>query len=157
MVPGITAASGCGAYAGIPLTHRKDAHAVTFVTAHLGSGPETDAETEPQPDWQSLAALGQTLVVYMAGRRVADISAALLRHGRPAKTPAAVVMAGTTEEQRCVTGTLGDIAGQVSAAGVTSPAILYVGEVVALRSRLDWFRPTAPGPAYNEQHSGAHR
>ncbi len=157
VVPGITAASGCGAYAGIPLTHRNEAHAVTFVTAHLGSGQETGQEMNQQPDWQGLAALGQTLVVYMSGRRVADVSAALVRHGRPAATPAAVVMAGTTDAQRCVTGTLGDIAGQVSAAGVTSPAILYVGDVVALRSRLDWFRPAAPGAAYNEQHSGAQR
>jgi uroporphyrin-III C-methyltransferase/precorrin-2 dehydrogenase/sirohydrochlorin ferrochelatase len=161
VVPGITAASGCGAYAGIPLTHRKEAHAVTFVTAHLGSGQESDQEsareTAQEPDWQSLAALGQTLVVYMTGRRVADVSAALLQYGRPAATPAAVVMAGTTDAQRCVTGTLGDIAGRVSAAGVTSPAILYVGDVVALRARLDWFRPAAPGAAYNEQHSGAQR
>ena len=153
VVPGITAASGCGAYAGIPLTHRNEAHAVTFVTAHLGTGEQT----LQQPDWQRLAALGQTLVVYMTGRGLGDVSAALLRHGRPATTPAAVVMAGTTDLQRCVTGTLGDIAGQVAAAGLTSPAILYVGNVVALRSRLDWFSPGASGAAYNEQRSGAQR
>jgi uroporphyrin-III C-methyltransferase/precorrin-2 dehydrogenase/sirohydrochlorin ferrochelatase len=153
VIPGITAASGCGAYAGIPLTHRNQAHAVTFVTAHLGSGQETD---QP-PDWQRLAALGQTLVVYMAGRRLAEVSTALVRHGRPAATPAAVVMAGTTDAQLCVAGTLGDIAGKASAAGLTSPTILYVGDVVALRSRLDWFSPAESGAAYNEKLSGAQR
>jgi uroporphyrin-III C-methyltransferase len=151
VVPGITAASGCGAYAGIPLTHRNEAHAVTFVTAHLGSGEET----LQQPDWQRLAALGQTLVVYMSGRQLAEVSTALVRHGRSAATPAAVVMAGTTDTQRCVAGTLGDIAGKVSAAGLISPSILYVGDVVALRSRLAWFSPAASGAAYNEQLSGA--
>ena len=155
VVPGITAASGCGAYAGIPLTHRNEAHAVTFVTAHLGAGQETGQQTNQQPDWQRLAALGQTLVVYMSGRQLAEVSTALVRHGRSAATPAAVVMAGTTDTQRCVAGTLGDIAGKVSAAGLISPSILYVGDVVALRSRLDWFRPAASGAAYNEQLSGA--
>ncbi len=98
VIPGVTAASGCGAYAGIPLTHRHVAHAVTFVTAHRGTGADiADAETAvEEPDWQALAALGQTLVVYMSGRRLAAVSDALCRHGRPAGTPAAVVMGGTT-------------------------------------------------------------
>ncbi|MEQ1802944.1 MAG: siroheme synthase CysG [Gammaproteobacteria bacterium] len=150
VIPGVTAASGCGAFAGIPLTHRQAAHAVTFVTAHLGAGAE-------EPDWQRLAGLGQTLVVYMAGRRLAEVSDALRRHGRPGATPAAVVMAGTTSDQRVVTGTLASIAGQAAAAGVSSPAILYVGDVVALRDRLDWFRPAAGTAAYNASTSGAPR
>ncbi len=147
VVPGITAASGCGAYAGIPLTHRDAAHAVTFVSAHLGADQE--------PDWQRLAALGQTLVVYMAGRRVAEVCAALLQHGRPGATPAAVVMAGTTDQQVSVAGTLDDLAGKLSALGFVSPAILYVGDVVELRARLHWFSPTAPGAAYNAERQGA--
>ncbi len=147
VIPGVTAASGCGAYAGIPLTHRHASCAVTFVTAHRGA----DAE----PDWQGLAALGQTLVVYMTGRRLAAVADALLRHGRPASTPAAVVMGGTTRDQRVVAGALGDIAGKAAAAGVSSPAILYVGDVVALREQLDWFRPAAGTAAYNEATSGA--
>jgi len=151
VIPGITAATGCGAYAGIPLTHRHMAHAVTFVTAHLGSGGD---EADAEPDWQRLAAPGQTLVVYMAGRRLAAVSAALCHHGRAASTPAALVMGGTTASQRVVTGTLGDIAGRAEAAGVTSPAILYVGEVVALREQLDWFRPAAGAAAYNAPTSG---
>ncbi len=147
VVPGITAASGCAAYAGIPLTHRDAAHAVTFVSAHLGA--------DQAPDWQRLAALGQTLVVYMAGRRVAEVCAALLQHGRPGATPAAVVMAGTTDQQVCVAGTLDDIAGTLRAVGLLSPAILYVGDVVELRSRLHWFSPTAAGAAYNAERQGA--
>jgi uroporphyrin-III C-methyltransferase/precorrin-2 dehydrogenase/sirohydrochlorin ferrochelatase len=141
VIPGVTAASGCGAYAGIPLTHRDAAHAVTFVTAHLGAGEE--------PDWQRIAALGQTLVVYMSGRRLAAVSDALRQHGRPGDTPAAVVMGGTTAGQRVVAGTLGDIAGRAAAAGIASPAILYVGDVVALHERLAWFGPAAGAAAYN--------
>lgn len=154
VIPGVTAASGCGAYAGIPLTHRHTAHAVTFVTAHLG----TDAG---EPDWQNLAALGRsgghTLVVYMAGRRLAAVSGALVQHGQPAGTPAALVMAGTAMTQRVVTGTLGDIAALAAAAGVSSPAILYVGAVVALRDQLEWFKPAAAAAAYNAHPEGAER
>lgn len=149
VIPGITAASGCGAYSGIALTHRDESHAVTFVTAHLADGVE--------PDWKTLAALGQTLVVYMTGRRLPEVCAALLRHGRSGATPAAVVIAGTTEHQRCVAGSLGDIAARAASAGLASPAILYVGEVVALHDRLDWFRPAAPTAAYNAQAGGAHQ
>lgn len=154
VIPGVTAASGCGAYAGIPLTDRHAAHAVTFVTAQRGAGPENAAE---EPDWQALAALGQTLVVYMSGRRLAAVSEALCRHGRPGDTPAAVVMGGTTADQRVVAGTLSDIAGKAAAAGVSSPAILYVGDVVALRERLGWFGPAAGAAAYNASMSGANR
>ncbi|MEO7385803.1 MAG: siroheme synthase CysG [Gammaproteobacteria bacterium] len=154
VIPGITAASGCGAYAGIPLTHRHAAYAVTLVTAHLGTDDQ-------EPDWRSIAALGQTgrhtLVVYMTGRRLLVVSEALRNHGQAGHTPAALVMAGTTGGQRVITGTLADIAAQAAAAGVSSPAILYVGDVVALRGRLDWFRPAAGSAAYNEQTSGAQR
>jgi len=150
VVPGVTSASGCGAYAGIPLTHRGTAHAVTLVSAHLVAG-------EQEPDWQSLAAPAQTLVFYMTGRRLAAVSEALCRHGRPAGTPAAVVMGGTTGEQRVVAGTLGDIAPLAAAAGVSSPAILYVGDVVALRAGLDWFRPATDAAAYNSEESGEPR
>ncbi len=151
VIPGVTAASGCGAYAGIPLTHRDTAHAVTFVTAHLG----TDAG---EPDWQALAALGKrgghTLVVYMAGRRLDAVSDALQRHGAAAATPAALVMAGTTAGQRVVTGTLADIGARAAAAGVSSPAILYVGAVVSLGDQLEWFKPAATAAAYNAQPEG---
>jgi len=150
VIPGITAASGCSAYAGIPLTHRDTASAITFVSAHLAA-PDKPSE---EPDWRSLATLGQTLVVYMSGRRLAKVSEALLRHGRPATTPAAVVMSGTTDAQRCVTGTLANIAAQALIEGITSPSILYVGDVVTLQSRLNWFQPAEPHPAGDKRKSG---
>ncbi len=147
VVPGITAASGCGAYAGIPLTHRNMASAVTFISAQLSAGEKPNEE----PDWQYLATPGQTLVVYMSGRHLAEVSNALLSHGRPATTPAAVVMSGTTQTQRCVTGTLANIATLANAEGITSPSILYVGDVVALQSRLNWYRPSEAGATCIEQ------
>lgn len=131
IVPGITAASGCAAYAGIPLTHRGLAHGVSLVTGHRTTPSGTMARTVP----------GQTVVVYMAGRRLADACASLAADGHAANTPAAVVIAGTTATQRLVTGTLADIAEKAAAAGVESPAILYVGAVVGLAPRLAWFRP----------------
>lgn len=151
VIPGITAASGCGAYAGIPLTHRDAASAVTFVSAHLAGGDGAD----PEPDWRSLATLGQTLVVYMSGSRLAAVSDALLRHGRAAHTPAAVVMCGTTDAQRCITGTLANIAARAAADGITSPSILYIGDVVALQPRLEWNRPAGSDTTSNERTSGA--
>lgn len=146
VIPGITAANGCGAYAGIPLTHRGLAQAVTLVTGH-GAADSTAADDEP--DWSALAALGHTLVIYMSGRKLAAIAALLVAHGRASRTPAAVVIAGSTPEQRLVTGTLADIAQRYAEAGPGSPALLYVGEVVGLAERLGrpaLARPTArPG------------
>jgi uroporphyrin-III C-methyltransferase/precorrin-2 dehydrogenase/sirohydrochlorin ferrochelatase len=156
VVPGVTAASGCGASAGIPLTHRDVAHAATLVSAHRGT-PAAGDDDGAEPDWAALAALGQTLVIYMAGRRLAAVADSLCRHGRPPATPAAVVMSGTMPEQRVVTGTLADIAGRAAAAGVSSPAILYVGEVVALRDRLDPSPPAAGTAAYNAGSEGVSR
>lgn len=148
IIPGITAAAGCGAYAGIPLTHRGVAHAVSLVSGRLGD--ETSAPAG-EPDWAALAAGDQTLVIYMAGQRLESVAAALVRHGRPARTPAALVMAGTTRTQQVVTGTLADIAERVSATGLRSPALLYVGGVVELAAALGWFRPaTSASGAYNK-------
>jgi uroporphyrin-III C-methyltransferase/precorrin-2 dehydrogenase/sirohydrochlorin ferrochelatase len=145
VIPGITAASGCGAYAGIPLTHRGLAQAVSFVTGH----PATDKDASGvEPDWAALAAPGHTLVIYMGGRRLAVIAAELMAHGRSGTTPAAVVIAGTLPEQRVIRGTLADIAARSAAAGIGSPALLYVGEVVALAAQPDWQAPatTLPRP-----------
>lgn len=138
VVPGITAANGCGAYAGIPLTHRGLAQAVTFVTGHAAAD-ETATGAEPASskiDWAALAALGQTLVIYMSGRKLAAIAAELIAQGRSAETPAAVVIAGTLPEQRIISGTLADIAARSAEAGIGSPALLYVGEVVGLAGQL---------------------
>ena len=138
VIPGITAANGCGAYAGIPLTHRGLAQAVTFVTGHAASDDSTNGT---EPDWAALAALGHTLVIYMSGRKLAVITAELIARGRSDNTPAAVVIAGTLPEQRIITGTLADIAQRSAEAGLGSPALLYVGEVVALAGALGWQPP----------------
>lgn len=139
VIPGITAANGCGAYAGIPLTHRGLARAVTFVTGHLA--PDSAAADE-ELNWAALAALRQTLVIYMSGRKLAVIATELMAHGRAGETPAAVVIAGTTTQQRLIKGTLKDIAQRSAEAGIGSPALLYVGEVVALADSLAWYAPT---------------
>ncbi|MBM4221359.1 MAG: uroporphyrinogen-III C-methyltransferase, partial [Gammaproteobacteria bacterium] len=145
VIPGITAANGCGAAAGIPLTHRGLAHAVTLVTGHPAAGEDA---TGVEPDWAALATPGHTLVIYMGGRRLAVITAELMARGRSAATPAAVVIAGTLPEQRVIKGTLADIASRCAEAGMASPALLYVGEVVGLAPQPDSRVPTAlPRPS----------
>ena len=139
VIPGITAANGCGAYAGIPLTHRGLAQAVTFVTGHLAPDSEVGGD---DLNWAALAALKQTLVIYMSGRKLAVIAAELMAHGRASETPAAVVIAGTTPQQRIIKGTLTDIAQRSADAGPGSPALFYVGEVVGLADHLGWQIPS---------------
>jgi uroporphyrin-III C-methyltransferase/precorrin-2 dehydrogenase/sirohydrochlorin ferrochelatase len=128
VIPGITAAIGCAAYAGIPLTHRDHAHSVTFVTGH---GQE--------PDWRALAMPGVTVVFYMGLARLDQIVRKLLDHGAPAARPAALIAQGTAANQRVLAATLATIRAVSSAANVESPALLVVGEVVALHSTLAWF------------------
>jgi uroporphyrin-III C-methyltransferase / precorrin-2 dehydrogenase / sirohydrochlorin ferrochelatase len=131
VIPGITAASGCAAYAGIPLTHRDHAHSVSFITGH---GDEEGSE----PDWQALGAEGHTAVFYMGLRRVDRIVAELVRHGAPPARPAALIAQGTLPDQRVVTGTLATIA--AAAQGLSSPVLLVVGDVAALHGTLAWFQ-----------------
>lgn len=129
VVPGITAASGCSAYAGIPLTHRDHAQSVRLVTGHLKTGGELD--------WHNLAAEKQTLVFYMGLNQAAAIQEKLLEHGMDAAMPVALVENGTGVKQRVVDGTLmqlGELAQQVE-----SPSLIIVGRVVALRNKLNWF------------------
>ena len=133
VVPGVTAASGCAAYAGIPLTHRDHAHACIFVTGNRVKG-------RVALDWEAVARPDQTLVVYMGLESLREICTGLVRHGLDAATPAALVEQGTTERQRVLEGTLDTLAGRVEGAGARAPALLIVGEVVRLRERLDWFR-----------------
>jgi len=122
VVPGITAAVACGAAAGIPLTHRDDAAAVTFVTGHGKNG-------EPDLDWAALATLRHTLVVYM-GVATADRTAArLIEHGLVPNTPVAIVENGTRPDERVITGTLGQLGALVCGHGVAGPAIIVIGEV----------------------------
>jgi len=136
VIPGITAALGCAAYAGIPLTHRDHAQSVTVVTAHAQSGGEA---TLKEPDWRALAMPGATGVFYMGVARLDHIVARLLEHGATPARPAAIIAHGTTPNQQVIAATLGTIVGAASTADLESPALLMVGEVVALRSQLEWF------------------
>ncbi|MCF5908301.1 siroheme synthase CysG [Aeromonas veronii] len=130
VVPGITAASGCAAYAGIPLTHRDHAQSVRFVTAH-GKGGARDL------DWPLLAKDRQTLVFYMGLSSCATIREQLLAHGKAGNTPVALIERGTQPCQRVIRGTLDEL--HVLAVGVESPALIMVGSVVTLADRLAWF------------------
>ena len=136
VIPGITAASGIGAYAGIPLTHRDFAQSCIFVTGHLKDGTV-------DLDWDMLARRRQTLVFYMGITQLAQICAQLVAHGLAPATPAAVVRRGTTREQRVVCSDLAGLPAAVKAAGITPPALTIVGEVVSLQPRLAWFHPDA--------------
>lgn len=136
VVPGITAAAGCAAYAGIPLTHRDYAQSLTLVTGHCKG--ETD-----KVDWELLVRPGQTTVFYMGLGHLENILAQLQRHGMPAERAAAIVEEGTRAAQRVVTGTLADLPEKVRAADVQSPALLIVGEVTRLHETLRWFNAGA--------------
>ncbi len=124
VIPGITAAAGCAAYAGIPLTHRDAAQSVVFLTAH-------GKDSIDSLDWPSLARDRQTLAVYMGVRRFPDLMDKLIRHGRPADTPIAIIERGTTRKQRVLRGTLGQLTLLAVAHNVAAPAILFIGEVAA--------------------------
>jgi uroporphyrin-III C-methyltransferase / precorrin-2 dehydrogenase / sirohydrochlorin ferrochelatase len=137
VIPGITAAAGCAAYAGIPLTHRDHAHSVTFVTGH-------EDKDGREPDWRALAQPGVTAVFYMGLARLSYIAAKLKEHGATAALPAAVVAQGTLPDQRVITGTLDTIASLAACAGVESPALLVVGEVASLHASLGWFNAATP-------------
>lgn len=133
VVPGITAASGCAAYAGIPLTHRDHAQSVRFVTAH-GKGGARDL------DWSLLAKDKQTLVFYMGLSSCATIREQLLAHGKAGDTPVALIERGTQPCQRVIRGTLDEL--PALAVGVESPALIMVGSVVTLADQLTWFGST---------------
>jgi uroporphyrin-III C-methyltransferase len=132
VVPGITAACGVASYAGIPLTHRDLAQSCTFVTGHLQDG-------SCNLDWTALTRPRQTVVIYMGLSGLAPICEQLVRHGLPADWPAAVVAQGTLATQRVVCATLGTLAEAVLHAGLSSPCLTIVGEVVRLRDELAWF------------------
>lgn len=135
IVPGVTAASGAAAYAGMPLTHRDCAPSVTFITGHR----RKDGGAGPTIEWEALARASGTLVFYMGVKHLAEIVPRLVAGGKEAGTPVAVVRRATWPDQQVVEGTLADIAERVAAAGLEPPAIAIVGEVVRLRSTLSWF------------------
>jgi uroporphyrin-III C-methyltransferase len=129
VVPGITAACGVAASAGIPLTHREHAHTLTFVAGHLRDGTMN-------LDWPALARPGQTLVVYMGLAGLPELCRQLVAHGRAPSTPAAVIQHGTLPTERVVVATLDTLAGHVASAGLVPPTLIVVGEVVALAEEL---------------------
>ncbi|AYF86930.1 MULTISPECIES: siroheme synthase CysG [unclassified Pseudomonas] len=138
VVPGITAASGCAAYAGIPLTHRDYAQSVRFVTGHLKDG-------SCDLPWADLVSPGQTLVFYMGLVGLPLICEQLIAHGRAGDTPAALVQQGTTSRQRVFTGTLANLPQLVAEHEVHAPTLVIVGEVVTLRDKLAWFEGAQAG------------
>lgn len=135
VVPGITAASGCATYAGIPLTHRDHAQSCTFVTGHLKDG-------SIDLNWQQLSAPNQTLVFYMGLSGLDKICQSLIEHGCSAKHPIAIIQQGTTANQRVLTGTLDSLPQSVADKGIKAPTLIIVGSVVTLHDKLNWFTPT---------------
>jgi len=140
VVPGITAALGVAAYAGIPLTHRDCAQSCVFVTGHLKDGTM-------DLDWAALARPRQTIVVYMGLVGLAELCQRLIEHGMKPTTPAAVVEQGTSRSQRVITATLRGLPRRAAAARLHGPTLTIVGSVVRLRARLNWFAPESDAPA----------
>ncbi|MEA5446070.1 siroheme synthase CysG [Gammaproteobacteria bacterium AB-CW1] len=132
VVPGITAAVGCAAYAGLPLTHRDHAHSVWLVTAHC-------RDSVDELDWNDLAHSRQTLAFYMAVKQVGRVQQQLMAHGRDPDTPVAFVEHGCRPEQRVIVGRLGRMAELAREHELQSPSLIYVGEVAALAAELGWY------------------
>jgi uroporphyrin-III C-methyltransferase/precorrin-2 dehydrogenase/sirohydrochlorin ferrochelatase len=140
VVPGITAASGCATYTGIPLTHRDCAQSVTFVTGHLKDGTMN-------LNWEQLAQPNQTVVFYMGLVGLSIIVEQLSAHHVPPEMPIALVQQGTTHQQKVYTGTLATILDLVERDRPKPPTLIIVGEVVKLREKLSWFHT----PAHSDQ------
>ena len=133
VVPGITAANGISAYAGIPLTHRDFAQSCLFLTGHFKEG-------KIDFNWPMLVSENQTLVIYMGLLSLADLTFNLIKNGMKKDTPVAVIESGTTSKQKVIIGKLSHIRSKVSRANIKSPALIIVGEVVNLRQKLNWFK-----------------
>ncbi|MCS4503473.1 uroporphyrinogen-III C-methyltransferase [Arhodomonas aquaeolei] len=155
VVPGVTAALGCAAYAGMPLTHRDHARLCTFVTGHLRDG-------SLDLPWEALVQPSQTVVIYMGLHGLPRLCEELMRRGLAPGHPAAVVQRATLTGQRVVTGCLGDLVARVREAGLQPPSLVVLGEVVRLHDRLDWFTDSFDGavpegeaaPAIEALHGG---
>lgn len=134
VVPGVTAASGVASYAGIPLTHRDYAQSCIFVTGHLKDGTA-------DLDWPSLIRQRQTVVIYMGLGGLAEICHQMVLHGASPELPIAVVQDGSIASQKVITGVLSNMAERVAQAGLESPCLTIIGEVVRLHDELAWFKP----------------
>jgi uroporphyrin-III C-methyltransferase/precorrin-2 dehydrogenase/sirohydrochlorin ferrochelatase len=134
VVPGVTAASGVSSYAGIPLTHRDYAQSCLFVTGHLKDGTA-------DLDWPGLVRLHQTVVIYMGLGGLPEICKQMMLHGAAPELPIAVVQDGSISTQRVVTGTLANMPERVLQAGLKSPCLTIIGDVVKLHDSLAWFKP----------------
>lgn len=132
VVPGITAASGCATYAGIPLTHRDHAQSCTFVTGHL-------KDNSINLNWTQLAAPNQTIVIYMGLVGLEKICQSLIAHGSPKDLPVALVQQGTTSNQRVITGTLETLPLTIASLNIKPPTLIIIGTVVTLHDKLNWF------------------
>ncbi|MDI1230111.1 MAG: siroheme synthase CysG [Methylobacter sp.] len=137
VVPGITAASGCATYAGIPLTHRDHAQSCTFVTGHL-------KDNSVNLNWTQLAAPNQTIVIYMGLVGLEKICQSLIAHGSSKDLPIAIVQQGTTSNQRVITGTLATLPGKVADQDIKPPTLIIIGTVVTLHHKLSWFQTSRP-------------
>ena len=132
IVPGITAASGCGSYAGIPLTHRDCAQSVRFLAGHMKDG-------KLKLDWKNLVSSQETLVFYMGLLSINTICEKLIKHGMDSSTPIAAIEHGTTRNQRVIVSKLREISSVLDKGNFESPTLLIIGDVVTLRERLSWY------------------
>jgi uroporphyrinogen III methyltransferase/synthase len=134
VIPGVTAATGATAFAGIPVTHRTHASAVAMITGH-----EDPTKRRGTIDYKNLAAFQGTLVFFMGVERLGTIASELIRHGKKASTPAALIRWGTTGRQQTLTGTLSNLGAKARRADFLPPALIIIGDVVGLRKKLNWF------------------
>jgi uroporphyrin-III C-methyltransferase/precorrin-2 dehydrogenase/sirohydrochlorin ferrochelatase/uroporphyrin-III C-methyltransferase len=139
IVPGVTAASACSTYAGIPLTHRGLAHGVQFVTGHWRDDQPLEL------DWHRLADPDQTLAIYMGLANLSHICQRLINAGLAAATPAAVIENGTTQKQRSLITTLSALPDRVRENEMRPPVLVVIGRVVTMADRLNWFKPAIVG------------
>ena len=150
VVPGITAASGCSAYAGIPLTHRGLSRSVRFITGHFSNDEALDI------DWRRLADPDCTFVIYMGLANTQQIASGLMHAGLAASTPAAAIENGTTRDQRRVLSRLDRLQDDVRAKGLQAPVMIIIGQVVTLADELDWFQRTLEETGHGNT-AAAHR
>ena len=147
VVPGVTAASGCSAYSGIPLTHRGISRSVRFMTGHFRNDEPLDI------NWQHVADPDCTLVIYMGMANLPYISEQLIAAGLAANTPAAAIENGTTDKQFRVLSQLDQLADAIDQAGMVAPVMIIIGEVVSLANELDWFQAELEQSAYDDETS----